>query len=235
MLNKKQEYIAEALDEIRDIYIEEAVAHEEEANLTEVFEVISYESSTKKRRRRFYQVAGTLVACFVVVIALVLTSGELRIGGSADVPAGSGDGVSAGGAAGGSAQDMTDDTTSGAGEQQQADTENTAGTVEPGQAPENESQATGNEDLQKAEFKGVIKAIETVYETECTYIVISTEVLHCMTGDLQVHEVYDIWISADIDQDLSAKQYLEELEYDKEYIFTSYLGEDGRWKAYRPD
>ncbi len=62
MLDKKKEYIAEALDEIRDEYIEEAVA-------AESFRVVKNNGKHRKKMP-VYRLAGTVAACLVVVVAL---------------------------------------------------------------------------------------------------------------------------------------------------------------------
>lgn len=65
MLERKQEYIAEALNEIRDGYIEEAALKQEQSGLP-----VEVPAGKPKKMNRIYRIAGIVAACLVVVIVL---------------------------------------------------------------------------------------------------------------------------------------------------------------------
>lgn len=118
MLDKKQEYIAEALDEIRDAYIDEAVSYEAAAGCDSALEakqentavVPISEVERKRKKRRFYTIFAPIAACLVLVVSLGVYSwqGGFYID---DSPAGSaGNAASTQEAAGGAAADVSDGT-----------------------------------------------------------------------------------------------------------------------------
>ncbi len=79
MLDKKQEFIAEALDEIRDEYIDEAVT----------YVAVAGPVVKRKNHRRFIVAFGPIAACMVLVITLGIYQQFSYNGG----PSGSGGGV----------------------------------------------------------------------------------------------------------------------------------------------
>lgn len=258
MLDKKQEYIAEALDEIRDAYIDEAVTFTKAATTA----IVSMEEVEKqKKNRRFTRVFGTLVACMAVAIAL----GTYQQFGQ-----GYGSSEPAGGAGMNMSQEVGDieGTTDGAVE----GTDGAPGVTEDmGTDPGNKGDSVGSgsesagcgdgsaipeglevpEDLlitstnkpgnlESAVLKGMIDELEIVRATDATYIVVSVRATEVLDGDVQVGMVYDIWIPADVDYDYTAEKYLATLEEGKkkrtEYIFTPYFSiEYERLQAYRKD
>lgn len=246
MLERKREYIAEALDEIRDEYIDEAVTcgvaagdgvelhdvseQDSDANAMDAGIVSMDEVVKKKKHRRFNTVFGSLVACLVVAIALG-TYHQFGGGyGSAD-PAGS----QAPSGSGGMAQ-IKESAGAPAGD---AATESVLAGLDIDKELVITSEAKPAS-LESVALKGSIEKIDIVYATECTYILVSVEATEAIAGEIQVGEVYEIWIPADVDNDSTAKSYLAMLERGledgKEYIFTPYVSEtDGRLIAYRKD
>lgn len=247
MLDKKQEYIAEALDEIRDAYIDEAVTFTKAVTTA----IVSMEEVEKqKKKRRFTSVFGTLVACMAVAIAL----GTYQQFGQ-----GYGSSEPAGGAGMNMSQEVGDaeGTTDGAIE----GTDGAPGATEDlGADPGNKGDGVGNAipeglevpeeliitstdkpgNLESAVLKGMIDVLEIVRATDATYIVVSLRATEVLDGDLEVGMVYDIWIPADVDYDYTAEKYLATLEEGKknrtEYIFTPYFSiEYERLQAYRKD
>lgn len=258
MLDKKQEYIAEALDEIRDEYIDEAVTFTKAVTTA----IVSMEEVEKqKKNRTFTRVFGTLVACMAVAIALGTYQQFGRGYGSSEPAGGSGMNMS---------QEVndTEGTTDGAVEGIDGAPEATEDVgADPGnkgdgvgigsgsvgcsdgnaipeglEIPEEllitSTEKPGN--LESAVLKGMVDELEIVRATDATYIVVSVRTTEVLDGDAQVGMVYDIWIPADVDYDYTAEKYLATLEEGKknrtEYIFTPYIGEeDGRFIAYRKD
>ncbi|MBQ8662249.1 MAG: hypothetical protein IJ471_00165 [Eubacterium sp.] len=128
MLDKKQEYIAEALDEIRDAYIEEAVTYESIAadkpadaldhaagtdadkEKKEATAIISMnEGRRKPRKRRIYAVFAPIAACLVLVVSLGVYSQQGGFAMNGGSPAGSAGNEAAGGSTGSGEKGAADD------------------------------------------------------------------------------------------------------------------------------
>ena len=157
MLDKKQEYITEALDEIRDEYIEEAVNYKGQAgaDLDGVDWIINGEEKRdvpgedevllrKSKKYRFVKIGGSLAACLVVVVALSVAISNGGIFGatgtsSSNMGAASETAESASDTAAGEAQDSADQFGQADGEENDAaapEESQIAEGTDPGSSPE---------------------------------------------------------------------------------------------------
>lgn len=235
MLDKKKEYIAEALDEIRDEYIEEAV---------------SYQKPESKKRKKVpvYRMAGTIAACLAVVVVI-------GIGVRFSAPAGESIKNESAGAAGTAMEQVNEsagEITDGASPQDAAPEMESGATVtdlegavtEAGEQPAGSEGAASSlvwydpEEIFAQDIVIVRGTVESLVQVEGTpvegqsgaasYTQITVRVEDCLKGDLKEGETFVIKAPVVIDYQNYFSDYygaLTKLSEGSEAIFMPRVGE----------